>query len=222
VPSPALSIASLRSNTSKIRQTFDRQGVDCNLVVLKIALRQLLCKVLRHLSALPYEQFNSCFGSTGKCDARHFVLNGAARKTPPSRGAGGGPSCTQTGPGPPKAPPWRREKKAPPPPPRALLPQITPEAAKSPRERVPTFSNPCRGPLVGRFWGGAANGTQPPTARQGTAQAGGIQRNKGLTLFLFLYLRFGRYTCWPAQSDTSAWAKRTGCPSNASILSASD
>jgi hypothetical protein len=155
VPSPALSIASLRSNTSKIRQTFDRQGVDCNLVVLKIALRQLLCKVLRHLSALPYEQFNSCFGSTGKCDARHFVLNGAVRKTPPSRGAGGGPSCTQTGPGPPKAPPWRRENKGPPPPPApraprpnkrppppALLLQMTPETAKSPRERVPTFSNP--------------------------------------------------------------------------------
>jgi hypothetical protein len=46
------SIASLRSNTGKIRQTFDRQAVDCNLVVLKIALRQLHRKDQTHFSAL--------------------------------------------------------------------------------------------------------------------------------------------------------------------------
>ena len=62
----SLSIASLRSNTGKIRQTFDRQAnpidrpaVDWNLVVLKIALRQSQYKILRHFLALRYDQSNS-------------------------------------------------------------------------------------------------------------------------------------------------------------------
>jgi hypothetical protein len=63
-----------------------------------------------------------------------------------------------------KAPPWRREKKNAPR--RALLPQITPETAKSPRERAPTSSSP---------WGLLAalshDGANPPDGPQDIAAA---------------------------------------------------
>jgi hypothetical protein len=69
-------------------QTFDRQAspvdrpaVDWNPVVLKIALRQPHCKIQAPNPATPYEQFSSYFGSTGKCDACHFILNGAVRNS---------------------------------------------------------------------------------------------------------------------------------------------
>jgi hypothetical protein len=68
IPPPALSIASLRSNTGKIRQTYDRQAspidrpaVDWNQVVLKIALRQSQHKILRRFLALRCDQPNSLF-----------------------------------------------------------------------------------------------------------------------------------------------------------------
>jgi hypothetical protein len=48
----ALSIASLRSNTGKIRQPVGRQAVDWDLVVLKSALSQSHYNFLRHFLAL--------------------------------------------------------------------------------------------------------------------------------------------------------------------------
>jgi hypothetical protein len=43
----------------KISQNIYRQAVGCNLVVLKIVLRQLHCKIQAPSPATPYEQFNS-------------------------------------------------------------------------------------------------------------------------------------------------------------------
>jgi hypothetical protein len=72
----------------------------------------------------------------------HFILNGAVRNSALAGRVGRRARlvarCTQTVPGPPKAPPWRRAKKITPPP--ALLPQMTSETAKSPRERAPTLA----------------------------------------------------------------------------------
>jgi hypothetical protein len=44
------------------------------------------------------------------------------------------------------------------------------------------------------------NGTQPPTARQGKAQP---RESTSKSLTSNLVSRFGRYTCWTAESDTS-------------------
>jgi hypothetical protein len=46
---------------AKHAKAIDRQAVDWNLVVLKSALWQSQHKLLRHFSALRYDQFNSCF-----------------------------------------------------------------------------------------------------------------------------------------------------------------
>jgi hypothetical protein len=83
----------------------------------------------------------ACFRSAGKMRCASFYFERGCLEQRP-RGAGGAAlaSCAQTGPGPPKAPPWRREKKNANPP--RATPAVTPETAKSPRERVPTFSNP--------------------------------------------------------------------------------
>jgi hypothetical protein len=63
--------------------------------------------------------------------------------------------------------------------------------------------------VLGRFLGvRAANGTQPPTARQGTAQRRDSTKQRPHSIFVFTL----RPLHMPAQSDTSAWAKRTGCP----------
>jgi hypothetical protein len=146
-PSPAIgqyhhqSDQLLRSGRILANQAkaIDRPAVDWNLVVLKSALRQSQYKILRHLLARRDDQFNSYFGSAGRCDARHYILNGAVRNSALSRSGRGGPNRTQTGPGPPKAPPWRREKQPPPPATPAVDPRDSQEpAGKSP----PTFSNP--------------------------------------------------------------------------------
>jgi hypothetical protein len=59
---------------------------------------------------------------------------------------------------------------------------------------------------IGALVGGGANGTQPPTARQGS----GSQRAKALQLFLILLI--GRYTSWSAESDSKTRVKSTGLP----------
>jgi hypothetical protein len=76
----------LRSGRILANQTkaIDRQAVDWNLVVLKIALSQSQYKLLRHPSAVLRSallQLNRCFKSAGKCDACHFILNGAVRNS---------------------------------------------------------------------------------------------------------------------------------------------
>jgi hypothetical protein len=79
-----------------------------------------------------------CFGLPVRCDACHFILNGTVRNS--ALAGRGGPSCTQNWRGPPTPPPWGGVKKPPPPPPRPprrATPAVTPETAKSPRERVP-------------------------------------------------------------------------------------
>jgi hypothetical protein len=69
-------------------------------------------------------------------DAMRFVsfFKTELPRTAPPRGGRGGPSCSQTG----QRPPWRQEKKNRRPP--RASPAVTPETAKSPRDRVPTCS----------------------------------------------------------------------------------
>jgi hypothetical protein len=55
--------------------------------------------------------------------------------------------------------------------------------------------------VLGRFFGGGGNGTQPPT---------GDQRAKALQLFLILL--FGRYTSWSAESESDTRVKSKCLP----------
>jgi hypothetical protein len=72
---------------------------------------------------------------------------------------------------------------------------------------------------VGPFLGGADNGTHPLTARQGQSSAG-IQRSKGLTLFL--YLRSAVTHVGPLNRTPGRGRRGRASRSNASTLSASD
>jgi hypothetical protein len=62
-------------------QAFGRRAVGCNLVVLKRAPPQSHCKTQAPFSATPCEQFKVLSALVQRCDAHHFMLNGAVRNS---------------------------------------------------------------------------------------------------------------------------------------------
>jgi hypothetical protein len=66
------------SNTNtgknKTSQTFDRQAVGCNLMVLKRAPPQSHCKIQAPFPATPCEQFKVLSALVQRCDARVILF----------------------------------------------------------------------------------------------------------------------------------------------------